>query len=592
MNTLQTGDLDFVTIKDNLKQFLSSQSELQDYNFDGSALSTLLDVLAYNTHYNGLYTNMAVNEMFIDSASKRSSIVSIARMLGYVPHSVVSAVATISLQVLSANDTNTLTLPRGTVFGTENNGTTYSFNLLQDVTVAKTSPGVFNFPSIQISEGTLASITYVKNNSTRFVIPEPNVDITTLQVLVNGVDIYNADKSMLLLNSLSKAYFLKQTDNSLYEVVFGDGTFGVALNNGDSIQFSYLISSGSVGNFMSLFTYSGGANSSNTYSATTLVASNGGAAAEDKESVRHFAPMYYQAQGRAVTTADYAAIVSETYPEIETLSVWGGQDNIPPQYGKVFIAAKPTGAESFSVAEKRAMRQGIVNARGVITVTPEFVDPRYIDIEVTAGVYYDPAKMVRAPGLLETDVRAAIASMNSDLAKFNVPYRHSALTANMLALDPSIVSVINSIRVRVAQTPIFNQSTNYSTDFKNPIARDQDSVFWTTRFYIDDYSDRGYFRNIGEDIYFYTEDVNGISTQQRKYGTLDYAGSITLSNFTVTGLYDDTFEFVYYPVSYDIIPPNGYIIRLPSNHVKINMIADSLDMSRMNKVDHIFTPSR
>lgn len=598
-NLIQTTGLEFAEIKANLKNFLSSQTELADYDFDGSVISTILDVLAYNTHYNALYTNMAINEMFIDSASKRDSIVSLAKALGYTPKSVTSARASVNLTVYPGDPTQTvMTLPIGMKFSADVNNNSYTFNVETEVTAKKgINDPTFVFDNVTLVEGFSNKITYTKDVNTRFVIPESTVDMSTLKVsVISALDasttIYNNAVTMVGTNSFDNVYFVKCRENGLYEIFFGDGTFGTVVPNGSTVKLSYLISSADAPNGANLFSYSGGFSASNVYTIETINAASGGSVEEDKESIRHFAPLAHQAQGRAVTTNDYAALVAEIYTNVETVSVWGGQDNDPPQYGKVFISAKPYGRNVFSNLEKQQLENGIIAKRGVVTVRPVFVDPEYFDIELISNVYFNPGATTDSSGVIGSYVREAILNYAKDLSKFDKPFRHSVITSLIGQANNSIVSSINTIRVRRELDFIPSVSSNYSVNFKNPIVESNDSSFYSTRFFMSGFDDRGYLKNIGTNIFFYTEDFQGVPTQKMKVGTLDYSGKITLQNLTITGLYDDKFEFVFYPSSYDVIPPNGIIVRLLDKYINVNVLVDSLSQSKSTKQEYIFSASR
>lgn len=601
-NLIQTGNLDFADIKENLKTFLSSEKYaefLGDYDFDGSVISTLIDVLAYNTHYNALYTNMGINEMFIDSASKRSSLASIAKLLGYTPKSITSAKCIVDIIVTpSVSTSTTLTLNAGTTFATTVNDVTYTFNLLEDISASKLSSATaFTFSDVSLYEGERVTITYTQGPDVRFVIPEANADTSTIKVLVYNQTLgayvnYVSSKSIVDAGSTDNVFFIKHVDGGVNEILFGDGVFGTAVPEGSVVTITYLLSNGDAANNASVFSYSGGANSANIFNVITKFASSGGAPEESKESIRYYAPLNYQAQGRVVTANDYAAIISSTYPYIESVSVWGGQDNNPPQFGKVFIAAKPFGRDTFTALEKFELKQGIINAKGMVTVVPEFVDPLYFDVEVLSNVYYNPSKTLLSVGEMQTEVKATILTYANTLSKFETAFRHSYLTAQIDATDKSFVSSITTIRVRSKVFVELGIEANYSVDFKNPIANSNTSTFYSTRFFLDGYSDRGYLKNDGNEINFYTEDANGVPYFQKKVGTLDYAGVVTLDNLTITSLYDADLEFVFWPSSYDVVPKNGTIIRIPSDKVTVNMIVDNLSIVKTAKFDHIFSASR
>lgn len=598
-NLLRTGDLDFADIKANLKAFLAGQPTLLDYDFDGSVISTIVDLLAYNTHYNALYTNMAVNEMFIDSASKRSSIVSIAKLLGYTPRSITTSRATVNLTITPYDSAEYLiTLPAGTSFNTEISGSSYTFSTIEDISDVRVAPATsFTISNLVLYEGVFSSIKYIKAVGSTFVIPEVTVDMTSLRVSVynpgSGVTtIFSSAQSIIDTLPTDNVFFTKHRSDGFYEIYFGDGIFGTPVDIGSTVTLRYLISVGAAANGASSFIYSGGYNSLNEYSVTSVITSAGGAAEEDKESVRFYAPLAYQAQGRAVTANDYAAAVAEAYPDVETISVWGGQDNIPPMYGKVFIAAKPSGRDAFTDAEKRIMKNGIISKKGMVTIIPEFVDPKYFDIEAVCNVYYDPNKTDLAPGAIKTNIQDAIATYGSTLSKFDAAYRHSVVSSTIDSANNSIVSSINSVRIRYLLNPVFSVYANYSVNFNNPFAQTAAGTFWSTRFYLSGYTDRGYLKNNGAVIEFYTETSSGAPVFQKAMGTLDYSGKITLDSMNITTLYDPLLEFVFYPESYDVIPPNGIIVRLQSKYTTVNMIVDTLSQNRNSRSGYIFSSSR
>jgi len=595
---IKTEDLDFADIKQNLKIFLSAQPALLDYDFDGSVISNLLDVLAYNTHYNALYTNLAINEMFLDSASKRTSIASIAKLLGYTPKSISCARANISIVAsrITGTPAATLNIPKGTTFATSLNGKNYVFNLSEDIVAAKdTTQNQYVFTAVNIYEGEQSTVTYTYNGRSKLIVPEIAADISTLKVSVssqNVTTVYVAATSIVDVVATDNVFYTKYRDDGFYEIYFGAGTFGTEVPNGAIVSMSYIVCSGPDANLASSFAYSGGADAAYSYTATTLYASAGGAKEEDKESIRFFAPMTHQAQGRAVTANDYVAIIANAYPNIETIAVWGGQDNIPPKYGKVFIAAKPYGRDTFTTLEKYDLALGIVKSRGVVTVVPEFVDPKYLKVELTCNVYYNPSTTTLTAGAIQSNVIDVVGAYSNTLSKFDVAYRHSVITGNIATAAASIVSTINTVRVRQSVAAILGVSTNYSAHFGNPIAASTLSTFSSTRFFMAGYAQRGYLANDGSDIVFYTEDAAGTPTYRLVIGTLDFRGSVTLQNLQIQSLYDDMFEFVFYPSSYDIVPPNGTIVTLPMQYVNVNMIVDTLSQSRNTKGEYVFSPSR
>lgn len=598
LQQIKTDDLDFDAIKQNLKNYLSTQANFKDYNFEGSVMSTIVDLLAYNTHYNSLYTNLAINESFIDSASKRASLVSLAKLMGYTPKSVTSSKAVVTLNISTPQNTysNVLTLPAYTKFTSNNNGTLYTFSTVEDVTsyrIADADP--FIFTNLTLVEGVLTSITYNTGDAAIYVIPEPTVDTGTLRVKVynpiNGAtDYYNFANSIVGTTITDKVYFIKQREDLYYEVYFGDGIFGVAVNPGNIITLSYMISSGDAANGCNTFSYSGGYDANLIYSFQATIPSAHGAPEESKDSIRYYAPMVYQSQDRIVTANDYESALVNEFPDIEIINVWGGQDNIPPEYGKVFIAAKPYGRNNFSEKEKNLMLRGIVSRKNVLTVTPVFVDLRYLDIEIISSVYYDPKKTINASGDILSIVKNVIANYGNTLS--GESFRYSKLTGFIDLAEPSIVSNITTVRVRTEITPKLNINDSYIINFGNPIAHDSSSTFYSTRFFVDGITERCYLKNNNTIIELYKESTDGTPQYMRNVGTLSYDGSIVIDSLLITNLYDTKLEFVFYPDSYDVIPPNNYIIRMPLDKITVNMLVDSLSQNRSAKTDHIFSSSR
>ena len=425
-----------------------------DYDFDGSALSVILDVLAFNTHYNALYTNMAVNESFLDSASKYSSVVSHAKALGYTARSVRSARAKLNLTLTNNIGSLTYTIPRGTVFKTAVGDNEFDFILDSDYTAPLVN-GVYSFQDVTIVEGTPATRSIPVTITSEFVIPNRAADISTLLVKVQESAGSSVFRTFTFANNAldvgpdSEVFFVKQREDLFYEIYFGDGNVGVEIVPGNIVHMEYMISSGPTANAARLFTYSSGIVDSFTdLEIQTVLPAAGGADAESIESIRFNAPRLYAAQNRAVTANDYIAIVNQLFPSVETVTVWGGQENIPKVYGKVFIAAKPNGADSFSEQEKTEIRRVLLQKAAVVSVVPEIVDPLYLRIELVTNVYYNPKTARRSPGEISTSVRNNVANFASTLGKFGSEFRFSKLVRQIDSSDDSIVSNITTLRVR------------------------------------------------------------------------------------------------------------------------------------------------
>lgn len=597
-----TDELDFDNIKANIKTFLMGQDVLKDYNYEGSALSVLIDCLAYNTHYNSLYTNFVANEMFLDSASKYSSAVSLAKTIGYTPTSYRCAKAKITLTVtLPVDETPaSLTLPRGTSFISPVGNESYNFMTLTDYTTAR-SNGVYVFSDVELFEGSYQTRTYIANDASQYVIPHKKVDTTTLQVLVREsnnssvTNVFTYSDNMLYVKSTDLAYFIKQREDLFYEVYFGNGYVGKAIETGNVVTLNYLASSGSVANGAKFFTYFGGFRPEVSYEITVTQVAVGGSENETLASIKFNAPKAYISQNRAVTVSDYETLIYNNFPNIQSVKVWGGQDNIPKIYGKVFVCAKPYGREYLNTDEKNAIL-GVLNDRKVMTMIPTFVAPDFLRIEIASSVYYNAETARKTNGQLQSAVAAAIADYANTLNVFESSFRFSALGRKIDAVDSSIVSNITNIRLRQPIAPTYQTVANYSSYYGNPIfQKSGGKTFYSTRFYVSTTASIVYLADDGVgNINLLSVDASGIETKLSTVGAIDYAnGTVNISNINIVGLYDAELEFIFYPSSNDIIPVRQFILTVPSKYTVVNMIADNLASGNNNaNSNHIFTASR
>ncbi len=475
-SNIQITDLDFDTIKNNLKTFLRSQDTLQDYDYEGSALSTLLDVLAYNTQYNAYYLNMVANEMFLDTAIMRNSVVSQAKLLNYVPKSIISPSANVNITV---NDVTspTITLSRGTKLMSESiEGINYTFTTTDDKTVeVNLATNVAEFNNVEIKQGVISTASFIVNNSTNknslFSIPDANIDVTTMTVTVaqsssnTAFDVYKESKSFLSLNSSSKVYFLQEGLNGNYEVYFGDGILGQKLIDGNIVTITYISSGGTASSgansFILMDTVAGYSNTS----VTSVTAASKGADKESIDSIKFQAPRAYSAQGRAVSKDDYITAIQQNNLgySFDAVSVWGGEDNDPPSYGSVFISLKPTGAYAFTQTQKQKLINDVVKPISVLTVEPKIVDPDYTYLQLTANVLFDPKRTNLTATQLQTNIKTAIANYaNTALNTFNSTFSVTDFNEVVRNTNQSIIA--NEIEVKVQKKfyPNLTTPTTYN----------------------------------------------------------------------------------------------------------------------------------
>jgi hypothetical protein len=586
-NRINVAELDFDNIKENLKNFLRGQDQFKDYDFDGAGLNILLDVLAYNTHYNNIYTNLAVNEMFLDSAAKRSSVVSLAKMLGYVPRSASCAKSTIDLRIVNPSSTPTVTtLPSYQPFTTTVDGQTYTFYNQGDYTTSN-GPNGYVFSGVTLIEGTPLSYSYTVTDGARFIIPNNNVDLTTVRVTVqdsasmgNFTNYSYASNILTALDSASKVFFVKEIEGNLFEIYFGDGTLGAQLVNGNVVNIDYFVSSLNAPNGARLFNYTGISLLGGSANVSTKVIATGGGTPEDVESIRYNAPRSYAAQNRAVTPDDYKALILSGFAQARSVSVWGGEVNYPAVYGKVYICILPTDADKLTTLQKTYILNQILAKRNMVSVTPEILDPEYINIALSVTAYYNPTVTKKTPNQLQQIVTDTIVNYNeSDLKRFDGVFRHSKLSR---LIDTSDVSIVNSnITVLLRRKLIvkYNTSAQYVLNIINPLyaSGQADGSIYSTGFFVKGSTDIHYVDDDGlGSIRLYTLDNNFQKIiVDPAIGSVNYdTGYLQISNLYITALADVDFEISMKPRSNDVVSALHQVAELGLDHLTVNMIAD------------------
>ena len=499
MANLRISELDFDQIKSNLKTFLQAQSEFSDYDFEGSSLSVLLDLLAYNTHYNSYYANMVMNEMFLDSAVKRESAVSIAKHLGYTPRSTTAAVATVDVTVNAPSGTpSTLTLNEYTPFTTTINGTSYKFVNLDSVTI-QPSEGVYTFSNVNLYEGEVLSFSYTvaaPGPGEKFEIPNDSVDTRTIKVVVQTSSsdatssVYYLADDVSALEGTSQVFFLEENPLGRYQIYFGDGVLGKKLSAGNIVNIEYISTSGAEANVSGTisqdFALSTDIEGNTDVTITTQANSTGGAAKEDIVSIKFNAPKVGSAQNRAVTKNDYEAIIKANYPLAESISVWGGEDNDPPIYGKVLISLKPYEGYVISTSTKESIIADILQNKKVLGVQPQFVDPEYFYVRVVADVKFNSRLTTKSTSQIQSTVNTAITNyFKTDVQQFNKSFNASKLSGLILDSDNSIISVLPELYLQKRIEPTLYVTNSYSGDtsikFNNKI---HPNSLVSTRFFV------------------------------------------------------------------------------------------------------------
>ena len=479
MANLRIAELDFDTIKTNLKEFLQDQSEFTDYDFEGSGLSVLIDLLAYNTHYNAYLANMVVNEMFLDSAVKRASAVSLAKHIGYTPASARGARATLNVVVNNPTGTpSTLSINRFTPFTTTIDGTPFTFLNVNEVTTQAVA-GTYTFNNLTVVEGTLNQQTFVSvepGPSEKFEITETDIDTSTLVVTVQNsatdltVRSFSLAEDITGLTGTSLVYYLQENPFGKYEIFFGDDVVGKKLDVNNIINISYVVSSGTDANTSELatqnFTTTSIGGSSNIQ-ITTVTNPSTASNKEDIASIKFKAPLVNSAKNRAVTATDYQALITSRFLGAESVSVWGGEDNDPPIYGKVLISLKPFDGFNISQTTKDVIINNILKDKKVLAIQPEFVDPEFFFVNLNILVTFNQLETTKSSNNIQSIIETVVRNyFSNDLQKFNRDFNKSKLSKLILDSDPSIESVLILLKLQKRLIPVLGAVNSFVDDKK------------------------------------------------------------------------------------------------------------------------------
>lgn len=591
MANLRIAELDFETIKVNLIEFLKTQNEFSDYDFEGSGLNVLIDLLAYNTHYNAYLANMLMNEMFLESAVKRSSAVSIAKHLGYVPTSVTGAVAEIDIVVNNpVNYPVSLTLERYSTFSSTINGTAYSFLNTEPVTISPTN-GVYLFSGVKVKEGKLLQYSHTVANpgpDEKYVIPNSSADINSIFVTVQNSSSDTYTESFLRATDISNydgtsaVYFVEENALGQYEIYFGDGIIGKKLSAGNIITIRYLVSSGIDGNVSSVvdqsFTATSAIGGSNDITVTTVKNSTGGSDREGISSIRFNAPKANLAKDRVVNKSDYSTVIKSNFPGIKSVAVWGGEENYPPAYGKVFISLTPNPGFAIDTAVLETIKNDVLKDRQVLVVTPEFIDPDYSYLQLGVNIKYNKNLTSLPVSSIISQVRDSVTTFfTNNLQSFEKNFYHSQLVEVLNNVNPAIVSINVEVSVQKRFVPALNISNGYigssALNYNNRIHPGQ---IRSTSFYVS---------NGGETIAARLRDTpdqmppsyDGTGTiilynaetgvKVRDVGTVDYVtGIVEITDITPVGypagVFDIRLNAALQELSTDVITTKNQVIDL------------------------------
>ena len=605
-------NLDFDQIKVSIKDYLRANSNFSDFDFEGSNFSVLIDTLAYNTYITAFNSNMIVNESFLDSATLRENVVSLARNIGYVPRSRSAAQATVGFDITTSSSSSTMTLQAGLVCVGSTNETNYVFSIPEDITTTINS-GTASFEDIKIFQGTFLKKVFVVNGSIdqRFILDNSFIDTSTIVVKVKGISDtgegreYSLASNILNLDATSEIYLLQEVQDEKYELLFGDGYFGKKLEDGAVVTVSYVITDGKDGNGPSNFSFSGRVidgdgnivipTSSITVD-TKIAASNGGDI-EPIESIKYFAPRIYASQHRAVTTRDYEAVIQSIYPNTESVSVVGGEELDPPQFGNVLISIKPKNGNFVSDFDKQNILSKL-KEYSISGINQKIIDLKILFVEIDSAVYYNSAQVSNINDL-KTNINTVLNTFSSsNINQFGGRFKYSKLVQTIDNVDDAISSNITRVKIRRNLNALINAPTQYELCYGNEFHINEGGFnIKSTGFTISGSTDLFYFTDVpnknsdgsldgsGKGVLVLTKDEKNaqgeyvISRTINPIGTIDYVkGEIMVNTLVVTSTVkeNNVIEIQAIPESNDVIGLKDLYLSFDVANSKINMVRDTI----------------
>ena len=606
MALTQVNSLEFHEIKAQLKAYLQGQSEFSDYDFEGSSLSTLLDVLAYNTYYSSINANLAINENYLDTAVLRENVVKLAKLIGYTPRSARSARATFTVVVQTIYGTGSngrgypesVQINKGvfTSFIGEG-GVNYVFSIPKDLIVSvNTLDGKATFTDVLAYEGIFITDTFVKTESERqrFVLGNLNADTSAMTVEVTRgtiTDAYLEATDITNVSNISKVFFLEESETKKQELVFGDGILGESLVNGDVIEATYPTSVGAAPNGLTGFSFAGTVKDSRNapitsgITLTLTIPPDGGAQPESIDSIKYAAPKFYSSFGRAVTTKDFEVIIPQIYPNVQSIVAFGGEEADPPEYGKVIVVIKPKNADRLSISEKDAVAKKI-RSYSVGAVEPKIMDPSVVYIDLATYVYFNPNETRRSQEDIKQIIYRTLETVNSsaEFNKFGGKFKYSKVGKVIDEAEPSITSNITKVKMRKNVTISLNQRFNYKICYGNRInAQLEIPTLETNGFKRADGGNQVYYLNddgLGTIRLYYVTQDGSKQYIGGNWGTIDYhMGEVTINDLVITEVVnsaDNLIQFSVTPESNDIVSLRETYLTLGIDNLVVNVIDDEI----------------
>ena len=600
---MEITQLDFDTIKGNLKTYLKGQTTFTDYDFEGSGMSILLDTLAYNTHYNAFMANMTANEMFLDTAVKRDSVASHAKALGYTPGSSKAPIAYVDVTVNNAN-TSSITMAAGHAFDTTISGTSYQFVNITARTLQPTA-GLYVYSNIPIYEGSWVTTKFTvdtTNSDQLFIIPNSNVDISTLSVSIQTsagdttLTTFTKANNLVEVKSTTNAYFIQETLEGEWQVYFGDGVVGSALIDGNIVILSYVVTNEIDANGATAFTSATNISGFGDITVVTNTAAAGGAVPEGIETIKYNAPFSYSAQNRTVTASDYKAIVPQLYSNVKALAVWGGEYSNPAVYGKVYISILPKTGSVLTTSTKASI-VSLLQDYNVVSVTPEILDLETTKIIPTVAFKYNANATTKSVEALGSLITTAISNFSStDLEVFDTVFRYSPFVTLIDEVDIAILSNITNIKISKTFKPTLGTALKYTITFSNALYNPHSGhlarttgttaggILSSTGFTISGDSNTYYLEDDGVGVVnaYYILGASKVY-QSASVGTIDYlTGTIVLTkmNFATVGTVDGadstSIRLTVQPASNDVVPVRNQVLQIDLTNLSVTGTADTI----------------
>ena len=594
----QVNALEFNQIKAQIKNYLKSQSQFSDYDFEGSSMTVLLDVLAYNTYYTAVNANLTVNEGFLETAVLRENVVKLARMLGYTPRSARSSTVPVNIAIQTAFPyPKTVTILKGLVLnftGLDNNN--FVFSTPVDLSTSVDSlTGIATFNNTTLHEGVFLTDTFVRDitQRQRFILQNDNADTTTLRVEVTSGTIterYLEASDITKIDGNSKVFFLEESEYGRPEIMFGDGIVGKNLSDGDVVSCQYTTSSGSGANGLNAFeniaTIRDNANNAITSGITITLVSrpDGGAEAESTEGIKFAAPKFYSAFGRAVSTQDYEAIIPQIYPNVASIACYGGEEADPPEFGKVFLAIKPKNADRLSISEKNVVLKKL-REYSVAAVQPKIIDPSVLYIDLTSFVYFNPNVTRRSQEEVKNVVLASLTTLNSsgEFNKFGGKFKFSKLGKIIDDSELSITSNITRLKMRKNVTVTLDARVNYKVCYGNRIKKQMTSPSVSTSGFkiAGDVENTYYLQDDGNGLLklFYVKQTGGFEFIDGLWGTVDYDnGDVVINDLVIssTSIVNNQLQIFGIPESNDLISLRETYLTLGLDNTVVNVVEDTI----------------